>query len=291
MYGNREIDNLALFFQEEFIASRSTTITIGGRLDWNHLVNGKTLRQFSPKMSLVWSPTMKVSMRALYGQAFRAPTIAERFFQKEIAGGTEFVPNPELNAERLRDSLELGARAALLPWVTLDVAVFRQDYSDMIFWVNVSEEYGVTYPLFQVRNLNRARMQGFEGSLLARAGAHVTCSAGYTWLDAVDRSPARENDTLPYRAEHTFKAAVDIQVRKWKLRSETRYRSDIEEVFLYPLQAPEAYWLTSMVLQHRLSDGLTISWRINNVFDRQYEELARYRMPGRNVLLGLSARW
>ncbi len=291
MYGNREINNLAIFFQEEFVATRSTTVTVGGRLDWNHLVNGKTLRQFSPKLSVVWSPSTDISLRALYGRAFRAPTIAELFFQKEIAGGTEFVPNPDLKAERLIDSVEIGARATPLPGLSVDVAVFRQDYADMIFWVNVSDEYSVTYPLFQVRNLNRARMQGIECSIMARITESVMTSVSYTWLDAMDRSPARDNDTLPYRAEHTFNADVDLRWRNWILRTETRYRSGIEEVFLYPLQAPDSYWLTSTVLRYHITDALTLSLRINNLFNRQYEELARYRMPGRNVLLGISGRF
>ncbi|MFC1500229.1 TonB-dependent receptor domain-containing protein [Candidatus Zixiibacteriota bacterium] len=291
MYGNREIDNLAIFFQEEYVASPSMTITVGGRLDWNHLVNGKTLRQFSPKMSIVWSPAAEISIRALFGRAFRAPTIAELFFQKEIAGGTEFVPNPDLRAERLVNSVEIGTRATLLPGITFDVALFRQDYADMIFWVNVSDDYGVTYPLFQVRNLNRARMQGIDASVMARICKGILTSANYTWLDAQDYSPGRENDTLPYRAEHTFNVAVDMESGKWNLRTESRFRSDIKEVFLYPLQAPSAYMLTSMVLRHHLTETLTLSLRINNLFDRQYEELARYRMPGRNLLLGVSGRF
>jgi outer membrane cobalamin receptor len=33
------------------------------------------------------------------------------------------------------------------------------------------------------------------------------------------------------------------------------------------------------------------SVKVNNIFDEQYEELARYRMPGRNWMFGVSLRF
>jgi outer membrane receptor protein involved in Fe transport len=36
----------------------------------------------------------------------------------------------------------------------------------------------------------------------------------------------------------------------------------------------------------RLNDRYQLSFAVNNIFDKQYEELERYRMPGRNWILG-----
>jgi outer membrane receptor for ferrienterochelin and colicins len=108
MYGDRQINNYAVFAQDDITLSKSVTATLGARYDWNHLVGGKTLEQLSPKVALVWSARKDLALRALFAQAFRAPTIAELFLQRELGGGITFVPNPNLGAEHIVDSEEVG---------------------------------------------------------------------------------------------------------------------------------------------------------------------------------------
>jgi outer membrane receptor protein involved in Fe transport len=279
-----------VFVQDEIDITSSVTATIGGRYDWNHLVGHRTHQRFSPKLAVVWSPISPLSLRGLYGRAFRAPTIAELYFQKELAGGIEFVPNPDLSPERMDLSLETGVRWS--PWghTALDAALFYYEYEDMIYWADIAAEAGVTYPLFQVRNLNSALMQGVEVTLETSWRDRVRASTNYTYLDAEDRSPGRSDDLLAYRPRHSFNVAVDVTWRSASLHVDTRYRSAIEEVFLYPLQAPEASWVTNSNVRYRFTENVLATFTVNNVFDLEYEELARYRMPGRNVILGFTFR-
>jgi outer membrane cobalamin receptor len=44
-------------------------------------------------------------------------------------------------------------------------------------------------------------------------------------------------------------------------------------------------------VQCRINDTIMASAKVNNIFDEQYEELDRYRMPGRNWLFGVSLRY
>ena len=120
----------------------------------------------------------------------------------------------------------------------------------------------------------------------------LTLSANYTFLDARDQSPGRADDTLAYRPRHTANFGADLGVaHRWMLHGDARYRSHIEEVFLYPLQAPDAYWVFNANVQYRLSEMVNLTAKVNNMFDEQYEELARYRMPGRNWIFGVSLRF
>ncbi|MDQ7052474.1 MAG: TonB-dependent receptor [candidate division KSB1 bacterium] len=162
MYGDRQVNNVALYLQDEWEVTPELTTTLGLRYDWNHLVNGITQGQLSPKIALVYHPRSNLAFRLLLGQAFRAPSIAERFFQKELSGGTLFKPNPKLKAEKMDFSMETGVRWHFGEWIDLDLAYFRYHYRDMIYWVEISAEEGVLYTLFQVRNLNKAFMQGLE---------------------------------------------------------------------------------------------------------------------------------
>jgi outer membrane cobalamin receptor len=166
------------------------------------------------------------------------------------------------------------------------VAAFRYEYTDLIYWVEISAELGTTYTIYQVRNLTSARMQGVETSLRSHWGA-LTTTANITYLDARDTSPGREDDVLAYRPKYSGGFGADLDLGRWMVHGDGRYRSQIKEVFLYPRQAPDEYWVFNGALQYRLADDWTLSLKGNNLLDRQYEELARYRMPGRNWLFGV----
>jgi len=77
-----------------------------------------------------------------------------------------------------------------------------------------------------------------------------------------------------------------------------RYVGAIKEVVFYPNDRPEAFYTVDLRLEWTISDpsgwhgGRTaLSFRVNNALDRQYEEMARYRMPGRSFSLRLTTEW
>jgi outer membrane receptor protein involved in Fe transport len=250
------------------------------------LVSGITHRQFSPKLAFVYRPQKALALRWLVGQAFRSPSIAERFFQRELGGGTLFKPNPNLKPERLNFSLETGLRWRLRNFAELDLAYFRYHYRDMLYWINISAEEGVLYTLFQVRNLNRALMQGLETELRLHWKSHLHTSFSYTYLDAKDQSPHRTDSFLAYRVRHSFFFATDADIKRLTLTLHGQYKSKLEEVFLYPRNIPQAFFVANSKATLRLSERYHVSLAVNNIFNKQYEELERYRMPSRNWIFG-----
>lgn len=289
VYGKQQINNFAFYLQDEVNLTTRLVTTVGVRFDWNHLVGGRNLRQASPKVALVYHPTTALSLRLLYGQAFRAPTIAERFFKRELSGGVLFKPNPELNAERMDYSLESGVRWQLNSHIGIDAALFRYHYKDLIYWVNIAAEEHVNFPYFQVRNLNKALMQGVETSVNFSWQKHFQASLNYTYLDARDLSPGRSDDLLAYRPKHSFFFNTAFTWHRFRLGADGRYRSAIKEVFLYPLQKPDAFWVLNAKLIYRVNSTVDFSVGVQNILNTQYEELARYRMPGRSWMFGFSA--
>ncbi len=286
MYGNRQTNNAAVYLQDEIEVTPQLTATVGLRYDWNHLVNGVSHRQFSPKLAFVYRPQKELALRWLVGQAFRSPSIAERFFQRELGGGTLFKPNPNLKPERLDFSLETGVRWRWRDLAEIDLAYFRYHYRDMLYWIEISAEEGVLYTLFQVRNLNRALMQGLESELRLHWKNHLHTSFSYTYLDAKDQSPNRIGDFLAYRVRHSFVFAADANVKRLTLTLHGQYKSKLEEVFLYPRDIPQAFFIANTKATLRLSERYQFSLAANNIFNQQYEELERYRMPSRNWIFG-----
>ncbi len=291
MFGNHQVDNIALYIQDEAELIPGLKATLGLRYDWNHLAGGSTLGQISPKLALVYSPQEYIAFRTLLGQAFRAPSIAERFFRQELGGGTLFKPNPGLKAERMDFSLETGMRWRLNDFAEVDIAYFHYHYRDLIYWVEISAEEGVTYTLFQVRNLNRALMKGVETEINLRWKPYFSTSLSYVYLNAKDRSENRLDDLLAYRMRHLLFFSMDGHIGRFTLNLNGRYRSKVDEVFLYPLEAPDAFVVVNMKASIHLGKLLHLWTAVNNLFDKQYEELARYRMPGRNWIFGTSIQF
>ena len=132
-------------------------------------------------------------------------------------------------------------------------------------------------------------MSGVETTVTAARGP-LALTANYTYLDARDQSPGRADDLLAYRPKHTANLGADVSTGRWLLHGDARYRSEIDEVFLFPRQAPAAYWVFNANVQFRLADAVVASAKVNNLLNEQYEELARYRMPGRSWMFGVSLR-
>jgi iron complex outermembrane receptor protein len=288
MFGKHQVNNFALYAQDEHEFSKKFTLTIGLRYDFNKLVGGNLQTQLSPKLALVYSPLETWSLRFLAGRAFRAPSIAERFFKKEIAAGIPFKPNPDLRAEKMT-SLEFGSRFRMNTWAELDLAFFHYNYDNMIYWINISEEEGINGLLFQVRNLNKARIQGVEVTLNVHPVRFWSANFNYTYLDAKDLSEIRENDILAYKIRHALSFVSSLHAGPWFLNLDGRYNSKVEEIFIFDEKdEPDAFLVINAKLQRRLGRTLKLSVGVNNIFNRQYEELARYRMPGRTWIFGSS---
>lgn len=286
LYGNQRVNTFAVYAQDEHDISDKLTFNAGVRYDFNKLEGGKLLTQLSPKASLVYKPKDIWAIRFLVGRAFRAPSIAERFFKKEISGGTSFKPNPDLQAEKVT-SLEIGNRIKIWDRLDLDLAVFHNIYEDMIYWIDISAEEGIG-GLYQVRNLNKARMQGVEIGVNVNPINSLNANLNYTYLDAKDLSDERRDGFLAYKVRHSFNFITSVQHGPWFLNVDGRYNSKVQEVFLYPNDKPGAFFVISGKLRRHLGQNLTVSLGVNNIFDVQYEELARYRMPGRTWIFGSS---
>ncbi len=77
-----------LFLQDEYSLAKTLTLSAAGRYDW-YTLSGS---DFSSRLGLIHQPTDKTSIKLLYRDAFRSPTIYESAFEQ---------PGTPLRAERI----------------------------------------------------------------------------------------------------------------------------------------------------------------------------------------------
>jgi iron complex outermembrane receptor protein len=151
------------------------------------------------------------NLRASFGQAFRVPTVAERF--ANTAGGAILIePNPTIGSE-YGYSVEIGGRQGYrldngnLKWEGyLDVAAFQMDYQNMVeFGIrDVSIGFAAGAPRIEAKftsvNVARARIRGLEFTTINNwswgEGWQASLSGGLTLTDPVNLNAVPDSQQL-----------------------------------------------------------------------------------------------
>lgn len=285
LYGRHSAVGLGAFLQDEIEIGPRLIATVGARLDHYAITGEYRVLNFSPKVAWVWQWKKDLALRMLFAQAFRNPSMAERFIKFEQGGGLRFQPNPALRPERLTASVELGIKVKTAFGASFDGAFYYNHYNDLISYQRLSQP---NQPLlYKVINMKKALMQGFELTYRQTWGKHFHTAISYNYLDARDISPRRLNDEIAYKVKHTLNAGVTAEAGPFLLHLNGRYRSRIHEVFIYPGSEPGNAFLLNAKLSYLLNETHRLYLAADNITNTQYEELERYRMPGRSFTAGL----
>jgi outer membrane receptor protein involved in Fe transport len=288
LYGIHRATNIGVFVQDQMTFSERLIVTAGLRYDYYNIKGTFMEGNVNPKIAAVYQVNEKVSVRSLLAKAFRNPSISERYTKFEQGGGLRFTTSPLLRAEKLTLSAEVGTKINLNPF-RFDVAVYYNKYKDLIYYEQRPTPDGSL--LFEVVNLNKAIMQGFEISAEYSPLKQLAFQAGYSYLDAKDVSDEAINDVLAYKSKHQTYFNILASHKRWQFFFQSRSRSRIDEVFIYPGSEPDGYILFNGKLSYTISEKVSTYFKIDNIGDVQYEEIERYRMPGRNFMVGVNLQF
>ncbi len=302
LYGNQQVNNFGVFVQDQhkIITDNSgnsvLSTTAGIRLDYNKFVGMNRFFQLSPKLSFLFAPQTGIeplkntSFRFLVGRAFRAPSIAELYFKKELFGGFDFIFNPNLRPEEMV-SLELGFRKQYDRRFTLDISAYINEYDNLIQYVNVG---GGLYGPFQVQNIAKAQIKGLEflvdytsGFKLLGENFGYSLSYNYSLIDARDLSSSRKDEFLPYKPRDIMNFSADLNCFGFNFNINGKYVSKVEEDLFYKFEEPDEYFLMDMKLSKELFANATIFVAVNNVLNKSYQELERTQAPNRSFNSGI----
>jgi len=303
LYGNQQQNNLGVYAQDQWSIIKQTngepifSTTIGGRFDFNSFIGGSNTLQLSPKISFLYNPESKgnfldnTAFRILVGRAFRAPSIAEQYFKKELFGGFDFMYNPDLRQEEML-SFELGIRKQFKNRFIVDIAGYFNLYDNLIQYVNTS-----TNPLgpFMVMNIAKSQMRGIEFLIDYNSSIRIfnekfsyRFEFDYTFIDARDLSQGRKDDLLPYKPKHIYNFNTNFEYLGFNLSVNGKYLSKVEEVIFYKYEEPKEYFLMNMKISKNIGSHVNVFFAVNNIFDKFYQELERIAAPNRSFNSGIN---
>lgn len=245
-----------------------------------------------------WSPSISSSylfretgtrFKAGYSEGFKAPTLNELFFPAGF--GCAAFGNPDLGPEK---SWELNAgveQTIVSDRVKVAATFFHREVSDLI---GTGPTPDPTDPAFCVRaeNLGKARFDGVEWLIDLKLFSFLSVGANYTYLDwdtadgkLLRRPRHRGNVNLNYSYDR-FRVNFDVNIvgQRDDLKSTTG--AAIKKAGYVRFDLAGSYQLP---VKFHLVKDISLFGKIENLFDKKYEEADGFRARPLNFLLGVRA--
>jgi iron complex outermembrane receptor protein len=270
----------AVFAQMAFNLGDRATLYAGARHDFYESFGGTT----NPRIALVMHPRKGMTLKALYGSAFRAPNLYELHYQD---GGITQKPAADLRPETL-GSGELSIEQELGAGVRVSAAFYTIRTSDLINLVTDS-----TDGLLVFDNEGSPYGQGVEVNILAKLRG-LRARLTYAQQRAFDD----DRETPLNSPKHIAHGSASLPL----LRNRFTLGLEVHHVGSRPTldgSVVPSYTVAATNMQARpFSNGTEFFASVRNLFDVQYSdpggpEHVQNALPrdGRSIRAGLLLRW
>jgi vitamin B12 transporter len=254
------INNKALYLNGILkLLGNNLIFNAGVRYDDNDMAGSKITYRFGASYDFKDAGLL---FRTSYGTGFRAPSFNDLFFP--------FYGNPNLKPEDSKSFDAQVVKTLFRNTTSLSLSYFWQDYTNLI----------QADPLtFTAANIARASVQGVEANLSVRPLEGVEVRAGYTYLDTEDKDT---HLPLIRRPVNKFTGSLGYSTGTLSVLADyiyvgSRYDSTRAAQTGTKL-AP--YSLVNLSGNYRVYKNFTLFARIENLLDKDYEEIFSYGTKG-----------
>ena len=261
---------------------------------FNYSLSGRHDKNSEFDDSNSWRMTgnFKLSQATLFasvGESIKNPTFTERF-----GFFTNFIGNPDLEPE---ESLhwEIGARTSLLnDKLELAATYFNADLENEINGFVFDAGTGG----FTSGNIDgESKRKGVELAFGYNQSERFDLRATYTYLDATQQGFNGSDVTEVRRPEHTGSLTMNYRWQQAGLNFSVSYTGTQEDNFFPPFPPFQervelnAFTLVSLSGYYNLNDLVTVTARIENLADENYEQVYGFASPGIGGHLGFRLKW
>jgi iron complex outermembrane receptor protein len=256
-----------LYLQDEWSITDELSLLVGVRYDETDFGGGST----TPRAALIWTPRTDTAFKLLYGEAFRAPTAYELFYND---GGLSQTAPGSLSPETVR-SLEVVAEHQIDDHWRVGASLYAADYDDLVALVGDDAADVVVF-----QNFSSARSYGMELRLEARwpGGFESSLSYAVQRTEDGDRRDRLINSPLQL-------ARLNVIAPLWRERVflgfELQYTDDRAT---WDGRGADAFFLANLALLYRPRGlPIEISAGVKNVLDEKYADPVSEEIPEATV--------
>lgn len=261
-FDKKTVENKAFYLQNQFKFGRWLFVTAGVRVDDHEKFGSDTNYKLSGAYIIKPAGT---KLKANWGTGFKAPSL----FQLYSGYGDENLA-PEEN-----ESYDLGFEQSLLEGkLFLDCIYFHNNFDQMI-------EYNFNTSKYQ--NIGRAKTEGTEIGLFFKPLNNLKIGANYTRTDTQNKSTGKKlirrpknKYNLNLKLQPTEKISASLILNyfgsRWNNTSNT--------------EKMKGYTRVDIASSYQLNKDIQIFGRVENLFDRTYQEVLGYATPGISFYAG-----
>lgn len=280
----KHIDNAGLVGQYQIGVFEKLFVTGSIRQDFNDRFDEATTYRLASAYTF---DRTRTKIRASWGTGVKNPTTFELF---GFSGN--FIPNGDLKPER-GEGWDVGFDQPI--WadrIVFDATYFQQRVRDLISSETVADPTDPTGFVNRPINLTgTSKIDGVELGLTFKPIDGLSVRSAYTFTDGEDATGAtlvrRPRHIANFNANYAFleaRANVNVGVvyngrqRDFAYDAATFARSSV------PLKA---YTLVNLAASYKVHQNAEVYGRIENLFDKKYEEVLTYSTPGRAAYGGM----
>lgn len=274
VFPRESMRNTGFYLQDQVNVENSLFTTIGFRYDENQKFGSIATFRIAPAYYFASTNT---KIKGTYGNGFKAPSL---FYLFDPAFG-----NPDLKPEKSK-GWDLG----------LEQSFGKQNYFVGItyFNLNLRDMFGFDAS-FRTINIAKAKTSGVEISGVAKLNNDLSFNASYTFTETKDESEqsADFGKQLLRRPKHQLSVNANYKmIDALNLNLTFRYagKREDKDFSAYPatrITMPD-YLLVNFAVSYQLLNNLALNARIENLFDKKYEEVLFYGTLGRSLYAGLN---
>lgn len=242
--------------------------------------------RLSPCVSVTYRllPNESLHLRAMWKNTFRMPSFNDLYYLRIGNSGLR----PEKATEYNLGLTWSGRPFQAVKYVSATVDAYYNDVTDKIV------AFPSTY-VWKMANFGKVKIKGIDVTLATEVPIYHKVSAiltgAYTFQESLDKleASASYNRQLPYTPKHSGNASLLIRNPWVNLGYSVLFQgerwSSSQQTALYKLKAYSEHTVTLSREFRFKSCQLNLSGTIHNLFDKQYEIVKYYPMPGRSFSL------
>ena len=254
------IDSLFLLYQ--FQPIKDLVVSAGIRNDDNKGFSSKTTR----KIAAAYKISENISIKSSWGEGFKVPTIFQTTFFCCGANSANTNIRPEVST-----SYDLGFDFSLKDKFSFSLIYFKQD---------VNNQINFSFSLGGYENIDFVESDGFEISSNSKVSETVNLFINYSYIDSIDGNGLRLINIPKDSGE-----LVLTYVPSSKLSGSMALKYNGSEISTYGNL--NSWSRVDINLFYKLNNFSEIYFRVENLFDENYQQVFGYGTPDRSGLVGI----
>ena len=250
--GEKNYKVWGVYLQERFKPNPEITIFLGARFDRHDHVQ----ETFNPRGGIIFSPARQTRIKALYGAAFRAPSLTEVYNKSPVR-----LDNPNLEPEKIR-TVELNINHDIGNHARISLTWFKNLISNEITG-RLFQDEGIQKLRFQ--NNGQTRSQGLEWELSWEINPAILIKSTYTSILDYQQKSRGQTTGNASSYNHYGSLFLNYSGPNWSANINGVYRGKIG---LLPQQDP--YFIANIKGSYRLTSAMSLHAVIGNVLNETY---------------------